>query len=1174
VTGETDTGLPGGNQSYTYSPLEQLRSDGSASWYDDPAGNPIRAGAAGSQTFDPANQLTSSQNSTGPTLAAGGYHTVTIRQDGTVWAAGVNNDGQIGPNSPSGSVSDYATEPVEVTGLPSNGAEAVTAGNAFSAALMQNGQVWAWGDNSVDELGDGAAGGTSPTPKQVETSSGPLTGITAISAAPGGSDTLAVTSTGGVEAWGYNGDDQLGDNSTTNSDTAVVPTGITEPIVAVSAGAYHSLALAADGTIWAWGYNGSGQLGDGTTTTRTVPEHLSSTSISGVVAIAAGSLFSLALKADGTVWAWGDNSVGEQGNGTTSTTPITTPTKIASLAGVTAISAGALQGLAIESGGTLWSWGGNADGQVGGTAATVDTPTEQSTGSASVLAVSAGFLHSTAVLSNADVDSWGYNAYGQLANGTTTNADTPTDSPGWAETAQLAGGGFHTVSIRADGTVWAAGLNNDGQIGSNSPSGSTSDYTALPVPVAGLSGAATQVTANWEDSGALIGGHAWVWGDNTYDELGDGTAGTSGAYSATPEEVTTTSGPLGGVTDISMSPDGLHGLAVAGGAAYAWGYNGSGQLGNGNTGTNSADAVAVSGITGTVTQVAAGGRFSLALTSDGSVWAWGANTDGQLGDGTTTSRNTAEKLTGISGVAALAAGDSYSLALTTSGTVYSWGDNTYDELGGSPSNPKVPNQISGLTGVTHIAAGSYQALALGPAANLYSWGLNNEGQTGTGASGNTATPTLISNTGAVSISAGYAQSLAGYFNGETAAWGYNIYGQLGTGTTTNATVPSGSTGFGSTSEYTYSYSYNTRGDQTTNADPYTGTVFTYSYDQDNRLTDATATIGGPAYSYTYTSNGDGQRMTTTNAGITQNFVWDQTATQIISDTTNDYIYGPNGPLEQINTATGTVTWLHTDQQGSVRALTNSTGTLIGANTYNPYGGLTATSGTATSPLGYTGAYTDPDGLIYLVNREYDPGTGQFLSRDPLVGLTRQPYSYVNDNPLNGTDPLGLSWYNPASWSAKTWDNIASVAAVVAVLPIPGVDVVAGAIAVGAGSVGAAEDAAAGNWGGAALGVVGVGLSAFGVGEALSAARDLDAAAGAVNGYGYLSSMYEADAATARSASVLAGRLGLGFGAVAFGLNNFIGGPGGSSQQNRPGGGPGTSPTTTCPATAANPAASG
>jgi RHS repeat-associated protein len=140
---------------------------------------------------------------------------------------------------------------------------------------------------------------------------------------------------------------------------------------------------------------------------------------------------------------------------------------------------------------------------------------------------------------------------------------------------------------------------------------------------------------------------------------------------------------------------------------------------------------------------------------------------------------------------------------------------------------------------------------------------------------------------------------------------------------------------------------------------------------------------------------------------------------LISDGTNSYIYGPEGlPVEQVSSG-GTVTYLHHDQQGSTRLLTGSTGTVTGSTTFDAYGNKTGSTGTSTTPLGYDGQYTSSDtGFVYLRARVYDPATAQFLTVDPLVGLTGAPYSYAGDNPLNQSDPTGLDEWEP--WTESFW----------------------------------------------------------------------------------------------------------------------------------------------------------
>jgi RHS repeat-associated protein len=196
------------------------------------------------------------------------------------------------------------------------------------------------------------------------------------------------------------------------------------------------------------------------------------------------------------------------------------------------------------------------------------------------------------------------------------------------------------------------------------------------------------------------------------------------------------------------------------------------------------------------------------------------------------------------------------------------------------------------------------------------------------------------------------------------------------------------------------YTYDARGNRTSVTPP-TGGAITLSYDQANRLTAYGATA-------TYAYNGDGLRMSKTGSGTTSPFVWDVAAAVplLIKDGATAYVYGPGGlPLEQINGST--VLWLHHDQLGSTRALTDLNGTVVQTYAYDPYGKLSASSGTVANPFQFAGQYTDAEsGLQYLRARYYDSATGQFLARDPITAMTRQPYAYVYGNPLNAIDPSG------------------------------------------------------------------------------------------------------------------------------------------------------------------------
>ncbi|MCL4449092.1 MAG: hypothetical protein M1152_05330 [Actinobacteria bacterium] len=231
------------------------------------------------------------------------------------------------------------------------------------------------------------------------------------------------------------------------------------------------------------------------------------------------------------------------------------------------------------------------------------------------------------------------------------------------------------------------------------------------------------------------------------------------------------------------------------------------------------------------------------------------------------------------------------------------------------------------------------------------------------------------------------------------------------------------------------YSYNQIGERTcatpanqfgvTCQNPNSSLSTTYGYDLRGNMNCLTpgnqfgATCQNPnsQASYTYSYNADGLRMSETSPDATgQQFVWNTLSDQLLMDGSNAYIYGPQGtaPTEQISlsspTSSTSVTYLYSDPEG-VRFTFNSSGNLTGEATYNAYGNVTSGGVSSITPFGYAGGYTDPTGLIYLIHRYYDPVTGQFTSVDPLVAISGQPYVYAGGDPVNGSDPSGLAWYD-------------------------------------------------------------------------------------------------------------------------------------------------------------------
>jgi alpha-tubulin suppressor-like RCC1 family protein len=358
------------------------------------------------------------------------------------------------------------------------------------------------------------------------------------------------------------------------------------------------LRAQADPAAWAWGWNYYGELGDGTTTSRSAPVAVSS--LGGAVAIGAGYDYSLALKNDGTVWAWGRNDYGQLGDGTT--TQQNTSVQVSGLSGVIAISAGGFHSLVLKSDGTVWAWGYNDEGELGdGTTMSRNTPVQVS-GLSGVVAISGGLYHSLALKGDGTVWAWGRNGEGELGDGTTTDRSTPAQVSGLSGMTAISAGGEHSLALRGDGTVWAWGHNDSGQLGD----GTTTDRHT-PIQVSGLSGA-TAISVGRYHTLVLKGdGTVWAWGWNGEGELGDGTT----TNRSTPVQVS----GLDNVTAISAGA--YHSLALkSDGTVAAWGKNGLGELGDGTTTTvppyGKSTPVQVSGLSGAMA-ICAGWLHSLAL---------------------------------------------------------------------------------------------------------------------------------------------------------------------------------------------------------------------------------------------------------------------------------------------------------------------------------------------------------------------------------------------------------------------------------------------------------------------------------------------------------------------------------------------------------------------------------
>lgn len=379
----------------------------------------------------------------------------------------------------------------------------------------------------------------------------------------------------------------------------------------LAAGNFHSLAVDAEGRVLAWGSNAGGTLGTGSTESSPVPVRVPG--LGGVVAVSAAA-YNLALKADGKVWSWGWNESGYIGStlipflctpGYPNTGSVLVPAEIVGLEHVVQVSAGPIHAAVLKADGTVWTWGSNTVGQLGtGIAANNSCLPQQVPGLTGITAISAGANHTLALRNDGTVWAWGYNGNGSLGNGTLLSSNVPVQVVGLNGVLAIAAAG-QSVALKSDGSVWAWGSNQSGEVGNDSAQVNCSPDTGFyfqpcvkqPVKIEGVSGV-VKVAAGEGTTFAMTGqGQVWGWGNSR--ALG-----------------TTQSTATCGIAHVSW-PCVRMPLRLPEKESFQ--------------------------------SIARGSGHALALKPDGSVWSWGGNFDGQLGDGSHTDSTETVRVVGPEG---------------------------------------------------------------------------------------------------------------------------------------------------------------------------------------------------------------------------------------------------------------------------------------------------------------------------------------------------------------------------------------------------------------------------------------------------------------------------------------------------------------------------------------------
>jgi alpha-tubulin suppressor-like RCC1 family protein len=764
-------------------------------------------------------------------IGAGASHSAAVKSDGTAWAWGINSNGQLGD----GSTTQRLT-PVQMTGI--TGASAI-AGGASHTLVLAGGAVKATGYNGYSALGDGTT-----TQRTTAVASGTLTGVVEIVA--GGNHSMARTSAGVVWAWGQNSSGQIGDGTTSTRNTPTLISALSD-IAVIGAGSNFSLAVSTTGVVWTWGGNSSSQLGDGTTVNRLTPIAISDINYQWKVATPTFSVSAGGYSADQTV-VIADVTPGAEihyttdGDDPTESDPI-----IASGASVTVDSTMTLKARAWKAGlppsniaaatytmtvatPTTTPSGGTYTTPQTVTVATTTTgvtlryttdnttPTSSSlvytaplqfanTTTLKVIGFRAGWTQSSMRTSTYQMNfgtlaapvispaAGSYNGSvtvtisalaGATIRYTTTGSNPNTSSPIYtgpivvSATQTIKAIAYHPNYTQSPITTHAYTIVVDAPV--FTPGAGAYPGSQLITVSSATAGATTRFTLDGRDptdsDPSIASGATLVIGNYTLKAVAKKTgATTSSITSATYTTTSALTSPQvdGGVyRTLLVRPDGV---------PFSWGAT----TGAGGNSTVPLQPTALTG----VVAAAAGENHSLAVTSDGSVWVWGWNSYGQLGDGTTSQRTLPVKLTTISNVAKVSANDGFSVALKNDGTVWAWGLNSSGQLGdGTTTNRLTPVAVSNLTNVVGIAAGQDFVIAVKSNGQVWSWGDNDTGQLGDGTTTRRTTPVQVSGlNNAVAVTAGFAYAMALRNDGTIRSWGDNWGGQLGDGTSTQSHVP-------------------------------------------------------------------------------------------------------------------------------------------------------------------------------------------------------------------------------------------------------------------------------------------------------------------------------------------------------------------------------------------------
>jgi alpha-tubulin suppressor-like RCC1 family protein len=669
---------------------------------------------------------TSAGGSNWKQVSVGFNHCAAIKTDGTLWTWGLNNNGQIGDNS-------SFTRPIPVTTFAGGtNWKQVSSGQVNTAAIKTDGTLWIWGQGFQAQLGT----------NNIISRSNPVT-----------------TFAGGTN-WKQ-----------------------------VSLGGNMTVAIKTDGTLWIWGTGSEGQLGNIDVTTKSTPVTTFAGGTNWKQVSAAGLGHCAAIKTDGTLWTWGTGSSGQLGR--TTGDPVITP--VTTFAGGTnwadtlsaepedlyTISAGRSNTVAIKTDGTLWTWGEGSNGNLGNNDASIKvTPVTTFAGGTNWKQLSNGVNHCTAIKTDGTLWTWGSAGNGQLGINSLFIKSTPvTTFAGGTNWKQVSANNNHCAAIKTDGTLWTWGSGSSGKLGTN-------DIAQRNTPVTTFAGGTDwkQVSAGSATTAAIkTDGTLWIWGTGSSGQLGN----NDGTSKSTP--VTTFAG---GTNWKQVSSAGYMTAAIkTDGTLWTWGNALQGQLGNNATNSRLTPVTTFVGGTNWKQVSSAGGNHCAAIKTDGTMWTWGRNSEGQLGTNDINQRNTpVTTFAGGTNWKQVSTQNTHSVALLDDGVnkqLFLFGGNPVGQLGFLPSRI-IPDQVFGNhTNWKQVSSGDSHSVAIKTDGTLWGWGAGSQGQLGNNQIPSRLTPvtTFAGGTNWKQVSgSGYRNTVAIKTDGTLWIWGSGVYGRLGNNT--------------------------------------------------------------------------------------------------------------------------------------------------------------------------------------------------------------------------------------------------------------------------------------------------------------------------------------------------------------------------------------------------------